>query len=471
MKTNTSPIEHLVILMLENRSYDHMLGYLESGEHLSRQEYNPVDPLDPTSEKVFVSNASGYITQPNPLHDVVSVEKQEYGEVGKIVSPAPMNGFVRVQIENAKGEVAVGKQIMQCFEPTKIPALTTLAREFVLCDHWHASVPGPTWPNRFFAHAATSDGVCADDAKHIYSMKTIFDSLSEKGLSWNVYYGDIPQCIILEHQVERFSHFKMFHKFFEDLDSGTLPSYSFIEPRFVDFLNWKATDQHPPHDIRLGEYLIAEVYEALRLSTYWDKLLLVVLYDEHGGFYDHVSPPEKVPNPDGKVSSNPSFDFTRLGVRVPAVLISPWVGRGVVDSTVYEHASIPATIRALFSLPEPLTRRDAAANTFEKNLSQAQPRSDTPAMLPVPGEPGLIRRLRELLHMNSHDQFLLGKLALEKESHAPLTLFQQSLVELADRLNDEAQANVPARAGQIDREHDAAMHIHDSLQRYLARGK
>ncbi len=470
MPANTSPIEHLVVLMLENRSYDHMLGYFDAGEHLTGREYNPVDPLEAGSEKVYVSDASGYITEPNPLHDVVSVEKQEFGETGKIVPHAPMNGFVKMQIENAKGDKAIGKKIMQCFDPHKIPALTTLASEFVLCDHWHASVPGPTWPNRFFAHAATSDGVCTEDAKHLYGMRTIFDSLSEKEISWNVYYGDIPQSIILEHQAERFSRFKMFHKFFEDLDSGALPSYSFIEPRFVDFLNWKATDQHPPHDVRLGEYLIAEVYEALRLSAYWEKLLLLVLYDEHGGLYDHVPPPE-VPNPDGKVSTNPPFDFTRLGVRVPAVIVSPWVAKGAVDSTLYEHASIPATIRAHFSLPEPLTRRDAAANTFERNLNQAKPRRDAPPMLPVPGEPGVIKRLRELLHMDAHEQALLGKLALEKESHAPLTLFQQSLVELADRLNESTQAGQPAQAGQIIHEHDAAVHIHASLQRYLSSAK
>ncbi len=470
MVKNKSPIEHLVVLMLENRAYDHMLGYFDAGEHLSGKEYNPVDPLEASSEKVYVSDASGYITEPNPLHDAVSVEKQEFGDTGKIVPRAPMNGFVKMQIENAKGDVAVGKKIMQSFDPHKIPALTTLASEFVLCDHWHASVPGPTMPNRFFAHAATSDGVCTEDVTHLYSMRTIFDSLSEKGISWNVYYGDIPQCIILEHQTERFSQFKMFHRFFEDLDKGALPSYSFIEPRFVDFLNWKATDQHPPHDVRLGEYLIAEVYEALRLSSYWDKLMLLVVYDEHGGLYDHVPPPD-APNPDGKVSTNPPFDFTRLGVRVPAIIVSPWVAKGAVDSTLYEHASIPATLRELFGLPGSLTRRDAAANTFERNLSQAKPRGDTPAMLPVPGEPGVIKRLRELLHMDAHEQAQLGKLALEKESHAPLTLFQQSLVELADRLNKDSNAGVPAQAGKIDREHDAAIHIHTSLQHYLSGGK
>jgi phospholipase C len=467
MTSQKSSIEHLIVLMLENRSYDHMFGYLGRGEGLTGQEYNLVDPADPASEKVYVSNASGYITEPNPSHDLVSVEKQEYGEFGKIVTPAPMNGFVKMQIETAKGDVEVGKKIMQCFKPEMIPALSTLANEFVVCDHWHASVPGPTWPNRFFAHAATSDGVCSDDARHLYNMKSIFDSLSENGVSWNLYYGDIPQCILLQHEADQLSHFKSFHKFFEDLENGELASYTFIEPRFIDFLNWKATDQHPPHDVRFGEYLIAEVYDTLRLSAYWEKLLLVVLYDEHGGFYDHVPPPDNIPNPDGKVSTDPPFDFTRLGVRIPAVLVSPWVEKGRVDSTLYEHASLPATIRVLFNLPNALTARDQAANTFEKNVSRNEPRMDTPELLPVLGEKNAVKRLRELLHVDAHQKSRLIQLLYGRRSRASLTLYQKSLVELADRLNEEAKSNQPARVGQILHEHDAAIHVHESLTRFL----
>jgi phospholipase C len=457
--------------MLENRSYDHLLGFLPAGEGLTGKEYNLVDPADPQSEAVYVSDSSGYITLPNPSHDVVSVEKQEFGEVGKIVTPAPMSGFVKMQVETANGDVGLGKEIMQCFDPGKIPALSTLAHEFVLCDHWHASVPGPTWPNRFFAHAGTSDGVCSDDARHLYNMKTIFDSLAENGYTWNVYYGDIPQSIVLQHEGNRSGHFKMFHKLFEDLENSELAAYSFIEPRFIDFLSWKATDQHPPHDVRLGEYLIAEVYDALVLSPYWEKSLLVVLYDEHGGFYDHVPPPNKVPNPDGKVSLNPPFDFTRLGVRVPAVLVSPWVGKGQVDSTLYEHASIPATLRLLFDLPQALTARDQAANTFEKNLSQEKPRVDTPAFLPVPGDAGEANRLRKLLHEDAHKLPLMERFTHGKESRAALTLYQKSLVELADRLNNEANTSLPARAGEILHEHEAALHVHESLKRFLEGGK
>ena len=130
-----------------------------------------------------------------------------------------------------------------------------------------------------------------DSAEHNYKMKTIFDSLGKNGFSWNIYYGDVPQSIILQHHWRTLDRFKQFNKFYADVEKGELASYSFIEPRYINFHEWKATDQHPPHDVKLGEYLIAEVYDTLRNSPYWEKSLLVVLYDEHGGFYDHVPPP------------------------------------------------------------------------------------------------------------------------------------------------------------------------------------
>ncbi|MHB9031813.1 MAG: alkaline phosphatase family protein [Anaerolineae bacterium] len=468
MPSHQSPIEHIIVLMLENRSYDHMLGYLQHGAGLTGSEYNPLDPQQPASEKVYVNNRSGYIMPVDPAHDLVSVEKEIYGSPDHLSDPAPMNGFVKVHTAQADGDAEQGKKIMDCFDPANIPALATLAREFVLCDHWHASVPGPTWLNRFFAHAATCDGISTDNAEHLYRMKTIFDSLYENGRSWNVYYGDIPQSIILQHGGDKLGHFKRFYRFHGDLAAGELANYTFIEPRFISFGRWQANDQHPPHDVRLGEYLIAEVYDTLRASRFWEKSLLVIVYDEHGGFYDHVPPPAHVPNPDGKVAVNPPFDFTRLGVRVPAVLVSPWVEKGQIDSTLYEHASLPATIRTIFGLPEPLTARDKAANTLERNLTRRTPRSDAPLTLPVPGEPREIQHHRRLLRASVLEQGLLRLLDRHK-SREPLSLYQQSLVVLADRLNEENGFGIPKRAGLVHLEHEAAEHIHMTLEHLLGR--
>lgn len=462
-----SRIEHVVVLMLENRSYDHMLGYLPNGHGLAGDESNPVDPSDPASERVSVSDTSGYVTTIDPAHDFVGVEKELFGEAGRVVSPAPMNGFVATHIEMAGGDVEIGKTIMECFDPAKIPALTTLANEFCVCDRWFSAVPGPTWLNRFYAHAATCDGMIVDTARHDYRMKTIYDSLGENGLSWNIYYGDVPQSIILQHNWRTLDRFKRFETFYDDLEKGELATYSFIEPRYFNFHEWKATDQHPPHDVRLGEYLIAEVYDALRKSRFWEKSLLVVLHDEHGGFFDRVPPPDSVPTPDGKKSKDPPFDFTRLGVRVPAILVSPFVEKGRVDSTVYEHSSIPATIKTLFELPEGLTARDKAANTFEKNLSRSTPRNDTPLVLPVPGEPDEAGRHRELLRIDAMERWRRGEVEQAARSLEPLSTFQEALVGLADLLNMEARGE--ARAARIETEHEAAVQVSQRLARFLGR--
>jgi phospholipase C len=345
--------------------------------------------------------------------------------------------------------------------------LTTLAQEFCVCDRWFSAVPGPTWLNRFYTHAATCDGMIVDTAEHNYKMKTIFDTLGKNGFSWNIYYGDVPQSIVLQHHWRSLDHFKRFEKFYDDLQKGELAAYSFIEPRYLNFHQWKATDEHAPHDLRLGEYLIAEVYDNLRSSPLWEKSLLVVLYDEHGGFFDRVPPPGTVPSPDGKNSKNPIFDFTRLGVRVPAILVSPYVEKGQVDSTIYEHSSLPATIKTIFDLPKGLTARDEAANTFEKNLSRSTPRSDTPLTLPVPGEPAEILRHRELLRTNALEKWRQGEVDQAEISKEPLSSFQQALVGLADLLNHKAHGK--ARTAELKTEHEAAVHVHESLARFLER--
>jgi hypothetical protein len=190
-----------------------------------------------------------------------------------------------------------------------------------------------------------------------------------------------------------------------------------------------------------------------------------VLFDEHGGFYDHVSPPSGVPNPDGKLSANPPFDFTRLGVRVPAILVSPLVEKGQIDSTIYEHSSLPATVRSLFNLPTSLTARDKAANTFEKNLSRSTPRQDTPVTLPVSGDPAEIQAQRALLRADAQEKWRQGEVDQTKISHQPLSVFQQALVGLAGVLNRKMNGQAPA--GPLQTEHAAALHIYDSLTNFF----
>ena len=474
-------IEHVVVLMLENRSFDHLLGYLPGEAGLTGKEYNRIDPADPASGKMYVNNAAAYVSPISPAHDFPSVQTQLYGGPGPATDPAPMNGFVKAAIVEAQGNVQTGIHVMDCFDPAKLPVLCTLAEQFCLCTAWFSAVPGPTWPNRFFVHAATSDGVVANDVTHPYEMKTIYESLEEGGKSWSIYFGDIPVSLALRRLWGSLEHFKGFEEFHEDVEKEELADYAFIEPRYMDFLEWKANDEHPPHDLKMGEFLIAEVYDTLRSSPYWEKSLLVVLYDEHGGFFDRVTPPGRVPNPDGKLSADPAFDFTRLGLRVPALLVSPFIEKGITDGSVYEHSSVPATLKKLFDLADFLTARDRAANTFEGVLSRSAPREDAPLTLPVPGDPQEATRLRSLIRTRSKTEGLLDKVEGDRISREPLSEFQSSLVELADHLD----ANLPGGAQSESKgdalkaaralpasalnEYEAAVHIDSVLERLLSK--
>ena len=384
-------IRHVVVLMLENQSFDRLLGYLDLGdptqklEGLTGAETNPVfPPTDMTPVPVTrVSTPSAYVTDPGPGHDFEDVNQQLFATRTPPDTSAPTNaGFVLsyAQQVGADGRRLGdrGREIMQCLDPSLVPVLTTLARNFTVCDHWFSSVPGPTWPNRFFLHAGTAKGflvtpeVPGQFASQFwtspYDMPTIFENLTDRGLTWTVYFDDYAQAFALRRLHPYGDRFQRYEDFARDLERGTLPTYAFIEPRSFSAPGYPANDQHPPHNLLDGEKLIAEVYDTLRADDkIWRQSLLVVLYDEHGGFYDHVPPPRAVP-PDSSHARPSGFRFDRLGVRVPALLVSPWVAAGRVDHTTYDHTSVPATIKKMFGLPRFLTARDAAANTFDRNF-------------------------------------------------------------------------------------------------------
>ena len=348
----TRKVQHVIVLMLENRSFDHMMGFLRSAEYqidgLMGTEFNYVKPTDTSSTKVLVSDDAPYVPDldPGPGHEVSDVRVQLFS--GTVDGTPTNQGFVYNSGEQQGVSEAQAPRVMRCFSPSRLPVLTTLAQQFAVCDHWHASLPGPTWPNRLFAHCATSGGF-VDNNPHNYTMPSIFEYLSDVQLdSWRIYFHDAPQTAMLTNlrNARYLRFFEQFESFLRDCDEGHLPAYSFIEPRYFSVGGVAANDQHPDHGVLPGEKLIADVYNALRSSAQWEQSLLVILWDEHGGFYDHVYPPATV-NPDGKIA--PLFDFKLLGVRVPAIVISPWIKPGTVDHTLYDHSSIPATLKAIFS--------------------------------------------------------------------------------------------------------------------------
>jgi phospholipase C len=377
-------IEHIVVLMLENRSFDHMLGSLSLHGHPVNGLQPGMFNLDSAGAPVPPTLTTNPALEPDPHHDLSNVFEQLEG---------PNAGFVRnyeTCFEKKPREEA--KRIMWYYEDSTLPALYTLAKEYGLSDAWHCSVPSETWPNRLFVHAATSDGRVRNGLPKMlplpqfYELTTIFDRLGNTQADWRIYNSQLPQCVCIRSLLKRWlrsklgsrDFFRRFEQFAKDCQKGDLPKYSFIEPRYF---GGRADDDHPPHDVWRGQTTIASVYNSLRSSRLWPRSLLVVLYDEHGGFFDHVSPPSDVPAPvETKSSTKPvAFDFRRLGPRVPCLLVSPWISKGSIvrpsKGGFFDHTSILATVERRWNL-KPLTQRDAAASDVWPCLTELRPRTD-----------------------------------------------------------------------------------------------
>lgn len=385
-------LQHLVVLMMENRSFDHMLGSLKAVDAridgLTGAESNP----DANGAPVHVKPKAKYQSElnPDPDHHFPAVDKQIFNGGGV----ANMQGFVASYFDQQR-DIAQSRKIMHYFAREKLPVLTTLALEFAVFNRWFASIPGPTLCNRAFAHYGTSFGHVGMEL--FYSnqrFKSIYERLDAAGRSAKLYYFDQASSTLeivnlLQNQSQFFG---TYDQFLADCAAGTLPAYAFVEPNYTDHDGPGgaiiASDQHPDHHVLEGERFIASVYNAIRNNpALWEHTALLITYDEHGGIYDHVPPP--MCTPDGFVAqpkdtgTGQPFLFNRLGVRVPAVLVSPWVPKGtVVGSTrVFEHASIPATVtKWLLPFFDDAQRspREAAAETFLDLLSAPVMRTDTP---------------------------------------------------------------------------------------------
>ncbi len=404
----SGPIEHVIVLMMENRSFDHLLGYRQGVEGLSGKEFNLLDPAKPESDTnpaFFVDNGAPFavLAGQGPGHSLNAANVQLCGsKAGPSPANPPANkGFVsNYQTELVFGDHvknpsdAVLKVAMQSFPPARLPSINALADAFCICDHWYSEVPGPTQPNRLYLHAATSFGYAHNVWSQKFNGPTIYGQIQKAGLTWATYQHDDNEVLEFNEVNQEKANFKFYQKSFAaDVKAGQLANYVFIIPQFVTGKDGTmANSQHAPQDARYGDQFIADVYETLRSNeTLWSKCALIICYDEHGGFYDHLIPPATV-NPDGinspppgdKASYAPSFDFSRLGFRVPALICSPWVKAGRVDSTLYQHTSAMATARKLLGVKAPpLTKRDAGANTFEHLFAElAAPRTDTPLKLP-----------------------------------------------------------------------------------------
>ncbi|HBB88142.1 MAG TPA: phosphoesterase [Blastocatellia bacterium] len=441
-------IEHIVVLMMENRSFDHMLGFLKRPNYpidgLDGNETNP----DSQAQLVQVSHDAHYAGDltPDPGHDFISVNEQIFGNSQGTGNGPFMKGFVKAY-QGITKNVDKSHNIMRCFNPSRIPALATLAQEFAVCDRWFASVPGPTLPNRAFAYGATSLGRV--DMTPLYlQLKTIFERLDENGVSSKIYSTDWSLGMGVGFLIKNAKKFLFFFDDFKkDCKNNKLPAFCFVEPRFNDLSTsgefFPAADQHPDHNVFQGEKVIKAVYDAIRNNQKtWESTLLVITYDEHGGIYDHVTPPATV-NPEPNRPPG-IFNFERLGVRVPAVLVSPYIPkRTIINDRVFDHASIISTARKVFLKGVPnsaLTERDRNANTFEDCLTLASPRQDK-VTIPNPSDalPPLTNALLQaagITHAPGNAGVTAGfalprNLDLSQTSNNPLNDLQAAMVQHA----------------------------------------
>jgi phospholipase C len=380
-------LRHLVVLMMENRSFDHMFGGLRPAHPGIDIWPNGYTNPDTKGNEIPPQPKAEYQGQldPDPNHDFAPVNEQIFNGG----ATPDMRGFIRSYFKQ-RNNVKASQRIMYYFKPSQLPVLSNLALEYVVFNRWFASIPGPTLCNRAFAHYGTSFGHVGMEMKYFgHPIKSIYERLRVAGRTTKLYYFDrasstLELINLLQDQPQIFATYE---QFLADCHAGTLPDYAFVEPNYSDHDGLIASDQHPDHHVAEGERFIASIYMAIKSNpALWPNTALLITYDEHGGIFDHVPPP----SPDGKDDSfeapadktgtGQPFKFDRLGVRVPAILVSPWATKGRVINDVYEHASIPATATEwlLPGFAGPRTDRETKARTFLHLLSEPVMRTDGP---------------------------------------------------------------------------------------------
>ncbi|HEY2632567.1 MAG TPA: alkaline phosphatase family protein [Solirubrobacteraceae bacterium] len=408
-------VEHIFVLMLENRSLDHMLGFSSlKGKDAETGKETSIHGLAGNESNSYLGTPfkvtpGADISMPlDPLHEFPDVVIQLAGEKatyppGGPYPPINNSGFVVSYVEAGGGKNP--GEIMKCYTPAELPVLNALATNFAVCDSWYSSMPGPTWPNRFFAMAASAGGL--DRSPSVEQMVewesvlgfsfehgSLFEALEANGRSWRIYRGDrgplvggIPIAGALKGIPIADSY--RYSEFAADLHKNYSTHFTWIEPNYGSALDdtYKGgTSQHPVDSVTGGERLIKETYEAIRNSPLWEKSLLILTWDEHGGFYDHV-PPAEAEKPGDKIVTPGEvnqfgFAFGHYGVRVPAVIVSPYIPAQLIDHRTYDHSSIPATVERVFGFG-PLTNRDKIASDV-RSLFLSETPEEKPTKLPNP---------------------------------------------------------------------------------------
>lgn len=466
-----SPIENVVVLMLENRAFDHMLGHLKSqnaavdGLTPGGDFCNPVDPTDPSNTKMVCVNYDAIDGGPDdPCHSFDCITQQVYGfnkSMNDKTSPVKMDGFVA----NAEALKANVPFVMSAHNATDLPVLSALAMEYALFDHWHVSCPCPTNPNREFLMSGTANGK-VDNAfpPGGFTQQSHFLFLEQRNVSWSIYYHDDPWMAPTFADLRTPSSLARvleMPNFYAQVANGTLPQYSLIQPRMATSATGPSNWQHPDGSVAQGEVLTAAIYDALRGSAYWEKTLFIITYDEHGGFYDHQPNPTGVPPPDNVPGEN-GFDYSRLGVRVATVAVSPWIKKGTLvqrplgaqapaANSEWDATSIISTANKIFGITESMTARDAWAGSFTDILTgvDGRARTDCPLALPAAREYTVREQAVEMERLlNDHHLDSINLLCeIERtQAHAACARFASTPAREAER--SALLSALQARAGE-----------------------
>jgi len=354
------PIDTILVIMMENRSFDHYfqgLGRADievapAGFTNPDKDGKPVAPHEDTLY-CFLDTAHGW----KKSHDQWNGGKND--------------GFVVTNEQTDKSlpphgtiDMLSGARAMAYYSPAALPLMAYLADEWSIGDHYHASVMGPTWPNRMYLYAATSFGRATNAFPDVKVERTLFDYLELRGVRWKIYAPTTPSAAILPVALLKYreEHLASGDDFFADAAAGRLPGVAFVDPR-LDTNHLTDDSEHPPAIMQRGQTWIAQVIAAIGKSPQWSRSALFLTYDEHGGLFDHVPPPSACP-PDALEpileAGDPPGRFDRLGFRVPFAVVSPYARKRFVGHHVYDHTTIVRFIEARFTIPA-LTARDANA--------------------------------------------------------------------------------------------------------------
>jgi len=342
------PIETVVCVMMENRSFDHYFASLKIDE-------GRTDVLAMTQE-TYNEDEEGNKYYPK-LADRLCVEDPPHGFGAGVTQfgDGDNSGFVKAHLAGGHGDGSRhGETVMDYLNREQLPFLYNLSDDFTLCQRWFSSVRGPTWPNRWYLHGAQSNGETGNNFGGTYDFDMIYDRLVEKGLTFRYYYTDLPFLILSEgFRTRHKGMMRPIQEFYQDAENGELPNYCMVDPGF------NLNDDHPPHHPSLGQQFASTVYHALGASPQWERSMFFITYDEGGGFFDHVPPPTVEDRHSDK-------GLGGLGFRVPSVVAGPYVKKQV-SGVQYDHCSVLAFLEWHYDL-EPLTERDAQANNFVEDV-------------------------------------------------------------------------------------------------------